>query len=186
MSIESIENRRKIIELALTHNGCYPDDQIDICSLDKTEDVNDIYICVYNDNQVGLFKKVNFTTAISECKHFSYGRGHYSTFHYTAESIYIGYNSNYTGIKVLHKENHNLNMWAKEGYATTWDKKVYLANCNMYDEMSFDDMRLLMYEDGNLTSPYEVGKATKNEILQTLLYAKRYYGGNIRKVKKSN
>jgi len=183
MSIESEKNKSSIKNLVAAHNELYPKDTLELCDINEIKDVSDLFVCVYDNNQVGLFTKLNFKTKPSKCKHFEYGRYLYSSIHYCAESIYIGYNSNYVGIKRLHKEQYNINGWEKTGYATSWDGKTYLANCDMYNGMSFDDMRLLMYDAGELSTPYEFGKATQEQILQVLLYAKRYYSSKYQKIK---
>jgi hypothetical protein len=48
----------------------------------------------------------------------------------------------------------------------------------MSDALPFDNVRLMMYEEGKIPS-YTLGKATHRQIVETLSYAKNYYEGKI-------
>lgn len=126
------------------------DDETDL--EDGYKDVSDVFICIYDDSNVGLFnqKVINEFTASYLVK---------------SNCIYIGTFSDIIGIKNLIE-----NEWRTIGY----NAYKYVANCNMQDSMSFDDVRLIMYSNG-IIDAYEPGKATIQEMLEVLKYAFTYY-----------
>lgn len=149
------------------YNQLNPEEMMELTKKDTRKDVSNIFICVYNDKHVGLFEKINWnTTPIKKSK--------YSDIEYDAGSIYVGVNSNYIGMKTTHHGSLPQSHWEPAGTYATIDEVQYVANCTMKNGMSFDDMRLIMYNNGEIGS-YEVGKATDQEILEVLKYASSYY-----------
>lgn len=132
--------------------------------LEETKDVRGTFICVYDENQVGLFKRINYST-----------RGSSSS--YDAYNIYEGIDSDYIGIEQLHDGSIDYHLWNGIGTRVVVRDDKYVANCNMYKSIHFEDMRLIMYQDQKI-GPYERGRATSKEILDTLCYAKDYYQMN--------
>ncbi len=158
-----LEDIQKSLEL---YNNLNPQEKLTITPQDQRKDVRDIFICVYNNKHVGLFKKINWKSA-----YYTGWTGH----DYNAGSIYVGVDSNYIGLKTTHDENHSVNRWEAPGARIELkDKDTFVANCYMQNGMSFDDMRLIMYREGKI-GPYEIGKATSKEILDVLKYAFIYY-----------
>ena len=77
-------------------------------------------------------------------------------------------------MKETHESFFSKNEWKRIGTKIIVNNKSYVANCNMQNGMSFDDMRLIMYREGQI-EPYEIGKATSQEMLEVLKYASSYY-----------
>lgn len=158
-----LQGLQKALEL---YNDLNPEEKLAITPQEEKKDVSDIFICVYNGKHVGLFKKINWNS--------DYYRG-WSDCDYDAGSIYVGVDSNYVGMKQTHKDNIVVSNWKKAGSRVDLkDKGTYVANCNMENGMSFNDMRLIMYNDGQI-EPYEIGKASSQEIIDVLKYASSYY-----------
>lgn len=132
-------------------------------------DVSDLYVCQYNDNQVGLFKKLNYSTPI---KHNIFDGDTWD-----AGMIFIGYKSDYVGIKITHDRWHPKNDWEKPGYKITCDSTEYLVNCDMTNAVSFDDIRQIMYENDAI-GPYSIGKATNKDLMDVLKYSRSYFNPN--------
>lgn len=136
---------------------------------EKEIDVSTYYICVYDDAQVGLFKELRHSTG----KEYVMG-----TAKYEAGSLFIGVESNLIGMKTTHEVFRTVSNWQESGTLEIVDQKRYVCNCNMYDAMPFDDMRLLMYEEGIINS-YRLGKATEKDLIKVLKFAHQYYKGKI-------
>ena len=77
-------------------------------------------------------------------------------------------------MKETHSYNICRNHWQSVGKKIIVDGKSYVSNCIMQNGMSFDDMRLIMYSDGQI-GPYEIGKASSQEMIDVLKYASSYY-----------
>lgn len=127
--------------------------QLDYVKPLEKEDVSKKYICVYNDNQTGLFER-NF---------------------YDDANAMIYFNSNHTGIQLMK------NGWIKKGsfielyyFPGKCGKIRRFATCDMTEAIHFDDLRLIMYSAG-IIDTFEIGKATEQEILEVLKYARTYY-----------
>jgi len=64
----------------------------------------------------------------------------------------------------------------KIGYTTTLsDGRKVAATCVIGKAYSFDSMRLKLYQNGDI-GPYEIGKATNEEILEVLVHAQKMFG----------
>lgn len=157
-----LKNIRKAVKV---YNSFQQEEKIEIVSRKKNENeevnVSDIFVCVYNDEHVGLFRKVNYS---NEPDHDYYDAG----------SIYVGVDSDYIGMKETHHNYHSAPVWRKAGARVKVDDHVYLCNCNMENGMSFDDMRLKMFEEG-LIGSYKIGKASSEEMIEVLCYARSHY-----------
>ena len=133
------------------------------------KDVSEFYIGVYNDGQVGLFRELRYSSPKTEVM------GHEK---WSAGALFIGVESNLIGIKTTHESFSSFSRWQTEGEMETVDQKRYVCNCNMKEAMPFDNVRLMMYEEGKIPA-YTLGKATHRQIVETLSYAKHYYEGKI-------
>ncbi len=154
------------------YNELTPEKPIALKEVKKN--VKNIFICVYNDQSVGLFKKIEWRTKI--WKNSNVGP------EYNAGNIYVGIDSNYIGMKETHWHCFVKSVWQPAGIQIVVSGKRYVSNCHMSNGMSFDDMRLVMYTEG-LLDPYERGYASDEEILEVLSYAYRYYALPTGKVK---
>ena len=160
-----LEGLKKALEL---YNDLNPQEKLTITPQDDRKNVSDIFICVYNDKHVGLFRKINWSSKMRNQSSFS------DYAEYDAGSIYIGIDSNYIGMKETHSYNICRNHWQSVGKKIIVDGKSYVSNCIMQNGMSFDDMRLIMYSDVQI-GPYEIGKASSQEMIDVLKYASSYY-----------
>lgn len=167
---QMFEYIQKALEL---YNNLQHEEKFKLVSQAEQKNVRDIFVCVYNINCVGLFKQINWS---------SKGRHDYN-----AGSLYFGIDSNYIGLKEIHENAVCKNEWKEVGTQIIVDDQCYVVNCNMQNAISFDDMRLIMYSAGQI-QPYEIGKATSQEMLDVLKYAFSYYklhqGVQIKKIKK--
>ena len=159
-----LEGIQKALEL---YNSMNHEEKLKIVNQAEQKNVSNIFVCVYNNNCVGLFKKINWSSPIHQWTK-------YHSPEYNAGSIYVGIDSDYIGMKETHEAFFSRNEWKKVGTKIIVDGKSYVANCNMQNGMSFDDMRLIMYSVGQI-EPYEIGKATSQEMLEVLRYASSYY-----------
>ena len=137
----------------------------------KKEDVSNVYICVYynddkfDDKYIGLFEK----------KDWSRRQSAFSPEFY-AGSIYVGVGSSYVGmIKTYHERTSVFDSECIGTKRVLDNGSKCIANCLIDKFMSFDDMRLIM-ANAELIDDFEVGKATSQEKLEVLKYASYYYG----------
>ena len=168
-----LEELKKVLEL---YNKLNPRENLTLAKQEEKKNVSDIFICVYNNKHVGLFKKINWSSdkKISSTLMTEYAAG----------STYIGVDSIYLGIKTTHRLSESVNQWEPIGTKIIVDGKSHVANCEIQSEMSFDDMRLIMYNKGQI-EPYEIGKASSKEMIDVLNFAYNYYqlDKNIKKQK---
>ncbi len=132
---------------------------------EEQKDTSLFYICAYDGDKVGLFKELRYSSPKESV--VGYER-------WSAGSLFIGVESNLVGIKVTHEAFSDEDYWHKVGAIENVDNKRYVCNCNMYEAITFDDMRLMMYEEG-IIGPYQLGKATNRDIINVLKFAKGYY-----------
>ena len=150
---------------------------MNIPTSEEEKDVSSCYICSYDENRVGLFKELCYSSQKETV--MGYER-------WTAGSLYIGVESSLVGIKVTHEDFSDEDYWQELGATETVDKKRYVCNCDMHEAIPFDDIRLMMYEEG-VIGTYKLGKASNRDILNALKYAKGYYekkNSQIQKTKK--
>lgn len=157
---EMLQKIQEVIEL---YNSLNPQNKMALTPQVVRNDVRNIFICVYNGNHVGLFKKINWSI-----ENFYYSSC------YDAGCVYVGIDSNYIGIKKTHSYDTSVSCWEPIGTKLVLRHNTYVSNCVMQDSMSFDDMRLIMYKEGKI-KPYEIGKADPDEMLEVLKYAFSYY-----------
>lgn len=128
---------------------------------EELKDVKNVEVCVYDDNCVGLFKKIEWVRYPS------------STYKYSG-IIYVGIDSSKVGMKSLYNCGCCENRFMGPGDIWEVDGKRYLANCKINKAISFDDMRFKLYRSG-IIEPYTMGKATASEMLDVLCYAADYF-----------
>lgn len=161
MREDSLENIQKQIEI---YNESHPENPVMLTP--KYIDVKDLFICSYNEGEVGLFKKKNYHTPIIEAGNIDHC--------FQAGSIYIGQNSTEVCIKTDHNGWFALSHMEQAGFMACCDGEVYIATSDMKGDVSFDYLRLLMYQQGRIEN-YILGKATDKDILDVLCYAKEEY-----------
>lgn len=171
MSEDRTPSKSAIKELVKAYNQCFPNDTLVLHEANEVKDVSNLFVCVYDNNYVGLFNKLCFRKKKN-------AEWIWEDDFYFSDDIYVGYDSSHVGIKVLRRGDDFKNYWMHNGTYRVWDGKRYNVTCDMCESISFDDMRLIMYEAGELSTPYEFGKATQEQILQVLSFAKKYYSSN--------
>lgn len=125
-------------------------------------DINNYFICIYNDNQVGLFYKTDYLTNCSASRKTNRHL-------YDAGSIFKGIDSDYTGLRSTHEKGYSTNEWQPIGYYGAHE-----ITCHMRKSISFDEVRLIMCIQGKI-EPYQPGMATKKDIIDVLTFAQEYY-----------
>ena len=168
---ENLEELKKIvsdIKHAITlYNTLNPDNKLVLSEDDENiKDVSNIQICVYNKGHIGLFKQTQYFTESSDDNLENYNAG----------LVFHGIDSGYTGVIVTHRGTNALYKVEKIGYRVSVNngKSVYIANCEINDLMSFDDMRMIMKKAGEI-GDYKVGKSNSIEMQKVLEYAFNYY-----------
>lgn len=163
--IEELKSMLGTIQKALDlYNELNPEEKMTMTPQIETKDVSDVFVCVYNDKHVGLFKTIDWTRRPD---------GSDPQF-YDAGIIYIGLDSSYIGLKTTHHNWHRVNRWERMGAKAVFNGKIYLANCHVQNVISFDDMRTIMYNKGKIGT-YELGKSNSKEMLDVLNYAYEHY-----------
>ena len=168
---EKLEELKKIvsdIKHSITlYNTLNPDNKLVLSEHDESiKDVSSIQICVYNKRHIGFFKQISYWTDSSNDTLKKYDAGF----------VLSGINSEYVGVIVTHRNTTSMYKVEKIGYrvSTNNGKNVYIANCEINDLMSFDDMRMIMKKAGEI-GDYKVGKSNSIEMQKVLEYAFNYY-----------
>ena len=182
------ENLKRILNLVsmeeVLFNEANPTEKVEL--IQKMMDVRYIFVCAYDDDCVGLFEKIDWCKNRSKYRDLIDDDDYVEDFIdgkiYDAGSIYVGVGSDYIGMKLTHDYNISVDKWLSAGVKEKVKGQKYVSNCVIKGGMSFDDMRLIMYSDGQI-GPYELGKATSEEILEVLKYARSYYEGKKAKQK---
>ncbi len=166
-----LENLKEIAEL---YNGMVEAQERVAVVPQQLKDVSNVVVCVYNNNRVGLFKKIDWSSDLDRVLDH----------HYSAGTIYDGIDSYYTALRTTHERSYSCDRWELIGARVDLiNNRRYVANCVVNDCMSFDDMRLIMYSTGTIGS-YQIGKATSEEMLEVLKYAYSYYELESKKLKR--
>jgi len=121
-----------------------------------------LYICKY-DGQLGLFFR--------ELREgYRNGQVFYNK---TLYSIYRQYQGDNVGLYVYKEpyENKMSNTWVKRG-VYLYETEVNVT-CNMTDSILFDNVRMKMYEQGEITD-FKIGETTQKELLETLMFANKH------------
>ena len=130
-------------------------------------------MCVYNDNEIGLFKRMSWNTRP------------YKTYlgdKFKAGNIYVGIDTDHIGMEKTHEEIFNRDIKEPIGTCVKYNKKRYISDCEIEKAVNLDTIRMYMYSDGKLEN-YTPGKATTKELLDTLIYSYDYFKLDINKVR---
>lgn len=168
-----------ISELVASYNRMVGEAQgIQVVPQGELEDVSDVYICVYSNEKssyggtevpakVGLFRRKEYSVST---RVLGYPGNCDSGF------IFEGIISRDVGIiETLenNRESHNRQILGK----SIWqDGKGYVATCRITEFISFDEFCLMMAADSaEQNSCFIMGKASRQQMQQVLIYAYRYY-----------
>lgn len=148
-----LEVLKKLVEL---YNKFESEKELQLITKEeKEEDVSNIFICFYNEEQLGLFERKLYHNLRE------YGE------------MYKGLNNDYLGIKVLGTKDDNNFGWKHVGYELYLDEKRFVTTCNMVDAISFDDVRFKMYNEGIIPA-FKLGKASIAEMIEVKKYAQKH------------
>lgn len=158
-SIKLLESIKNAIE---AYNKLNPNDKIVLNFESQYHDVNNVFVCAYDSKFVGLFNRFKYRNT-----HKNYDN--VFTYDYL---IYKGINSSHIGLKQMSGILFVTNKYLVAGQSVS---EEYVSDCEINNEIGFDDLRLKMYSEG-LIGPYQIGKATDEEMLEVLKYASEYFG----------
>lgn len=154
------EKRKELKEVAVELNRVY--DEIE----GKRTDMSNTYICVYDDNQIGFFKRDTW------CGDREYFNGEPW---YNAGEIYTGIDNGLLGLKRTHFANMWIEEYAKNGKVLKLNKGTFEANISLKSAISFNDMQYMMHSKEGI-KPYLKYGVTEEEQQAVLEFAKKYYG----------
>jgi len=146
-----------LIQVTGEYNRLNPEKKV-VIKYEK-KDVRDVCVCSFvasgDDNvHVGLFRATR-----------------YSTTDKAGYILYKGIGSDYTAIRQLRNDGKTCDQFVAGVNFLGWD---IFSDCTILNYMFYDDMRLMMFQD-NKIEPYELGKATSEEMPKVLAYASEYY-----------
>ena len=153
---ESILN--KINKLVDKYNGVSKDDKIKIMS-DKVIDTENLYICLFDDDKVGLFKKKNYRNKIVS--------------NYNYLDIYCGVDNHNVAIYINSMLSRR-EKWYNSGEKIQVDGKDYFATCKINSAYNLDSFKLMMYHEG-IINDSNINLIFSSEIPEMLKYAYEYF-----------
>lgn len=123
--------------------------------VEKIETTN-LHVCLYDDECAGIFKKITLRETMYDLLEFYH-------------DVYIGIHSLKCGIR-SHDSNGRFSSFGK---SIKTNKGIFSADCNMYYSTTYDDMRLRLYEQGQIGT-FKLGETTNDEMLKVLIETKKY------------
>ena len=138
---------------------------------EEEQNVGNYFVCAY-DGKTGLFEQTNWID--KECNNFV--------------SIYNGVGVEKIGIwKSIGTVFGTKEQWLKNGEVISFRKSKCtqgqcMATCDMYQAMTFEDMRGIMRRAGKI-SGYRLGRASRDEIQEVLDFATIYFHKELEKPK---
>ena len=154
---ESILN--KINKLVDKYNGVSKDNTISIVH-DNVLKTKDLYVCLYDDDKVGLFRKKNYNNK--------------NSLHYSDSDIYFGIDTDNVTGHLNHFLGIKMDCWYKSGEEMYCYKKSFFATCEINQCIHLENIRLDMYND-KIISDYQVDVVETNKIPEILKYAYNYF-----------
>ena len=153
---ESILNKINI--LVDKYNKVSEDDKIKIVS-DKVIDTENLYICLYDDDKVGLFKKTNYRNEIVP--------------NYNYLDIYCGVDTNNVAI-YLSTILTSREKWCNNGEKIQVDGKDYFATCKINSAYNLESFKLMMYHEG-IIDDSNINMILSSEMPEMINYAYSYF-----------
>lgn len=147
----------KINKLIEKYNSI-SDDKMSLVQ-DKVLDTRNLYICLYDDDKVGLFKKKNYRNEIVP--------------NYNYLDIYCGVDTNNVAI-YLSKILTSCEKWYNNGEKIQVDGKDYFATCKINSAYNLESFKLLMYHEG-IISDSNINMIFSSEIPEIINYAYSYF-----------
>ena len=153
---ESILNEIKT--LVDKYNNASENDKIKIVS-DKVIDTENLYICLYDDDKVGLFKKKNYRNEIVP--------------NYNYLDIYCGVDTNNVAI-YLSTILTSREKWCNNGEKIQVDGKDYFATCKINSAYNLESFKLMMYHEG-IINDSNINMILSSEMPEMINYAYSYF-----------
>lgn len=153
---ESILNEINI--LVDKYNNASENDKIKIVS-DKVIDTENLYICLYDDDKVGLFKKTNYRNEIVP--------------NYNYLDIYCGVDTNNVAI-YLSTILTSREKWCNNGEKIQVDGKDYFATCKINSAYNLESFKLMMYHEG-IINDSNINMILSSEMPEMINYAYSYF-----------
>lgn len=122
---------------------------------EKVFDTKDLYVCVYDDNCVDIFKVKRLNT-----------NGTYIDY-----DAYIGLFSRKVSVEAVPKYSFSSHIWQIKGFRAYG----HTVTCDMTRAVGFEEFRLGLNFSGKI-GKFELGKTTTSEMLEVLKLAPQYFG----------
>ena len=155
---ESILN--KINKLINKYNNISIDEKIKLLHV-KAVDTNNLYICLYDFDKVGLFRKVNYKGNL------------FCQYNYNYIDVYCGVDTDNVAIYVS-RTLSPIEKWYKKKEKIQIYGEEYNATCKIDSAINICAFKLMMYHDG-IIDDSNCNIILSSEILGIIDYANRYY-----------
>lgn len=151
---------KQIRNLVDSYNLISKRDKIAVFSKEKKDDIREVYVCLFDNEEVALFQKRDF-----EIKQNSevYAKG----------CLFTGFYNGEVGI-ILKAFNGNSCDIREIGQSLYLDGEVFRSSCKINTFISYDNMRLLMKLNFKLEN-YEEGKSSIDEMAKVIDFAVDYF-----------
>ena len=154
-----------IKEAISKYNELSPSNPLTLSDNELKIDVSNLYICLVDNNTVGLFEKKYWD-------YNSFGKHIFEDERFTRRGyVYSGVNSDYVAIKRTFPDKYDYEKGKRTQYAYYDD---LVANCIVNKEVLFDDIRKYMFEQGIIPT-YTPGRASVSQINAVLEHAYNNY-----------
>lgn len=147
----------KINKLIEKYNSI-SDDKMSLVQ-DKVLDTENLYICLYDEDKVGLFKKNNYRNEIVP--------------NYNYLDIYCGVDTNNVAI-YLSTILTSREKWYNNGEKIQVSGEDYFATCKINSAYNLESFKLMMYHEG-IISDSNINMIFSSEIPEMINYAYSYF-----------
>jgi len=147
----------KINKLIEKYNSI-SDDKMSLVQ-DKVLDTENLYICLYDEDKVGLFKKNNYRNEIVP--------------NYNYLDIYCGVDTNNVAI-YLSTILTSREKWYNNGEKIQVSGEDYFATCKINSAYNLESFKLMMYHEG-IISDSNINMIFPSEISEMINYAYSYF-----------
>ena len=147
----------KINKLIEKYNSI-SDDKMSLVQ-DKVLDTRNLYICLYDEDKVGLFKKNNYRNEIVP--------------NYNYLDIYCGVDNHNVAIYINSMLSRR-EKWYNSGEKIQVDGKDYFATCKINSAYNLESFKLMMYHEG-IISDSNINMIFSSEIPEIINYAYSYF-----------
>ena len=147
----------KINKLIEKYNSI-SDDKMSLVQ-DKVLDTENLYICLYDEDKVGLFKKNNYRNEIVP--------------NYNYLDIYCGVDTNNVAIYIS-RTLSSIEKWYRKKETIQIYGEEYSATCKINSAYNLESFKLMMYHEG-IISDSNINMIFPSEISEMINYAYSYF-----------